>query len=375
MRIVPAAMPVRSATSLMARAFTERSPYPEQIVQCRRAHSCGYGRPRARDPIRPTGAPVPGAMTLNHRDPEPIVLTGASGYVGSHLLDELRRRGRRVRALVRRPDTADLPAGVELRKGDAVTGEGLAEALPGARTAYHLIPSMGRGAGPSGDFARRDRAAAVNFGEAARSAGVERVVYLGGLGPTGADASIHLRSRHEVAQLLRERVPELVYVRAAMVIGPGSASFAMLRHPARPSLEVRPPPPPPRPVRVTPRWVDTRSQPVSIHDVVRTLADAGEVAEDPGEVQLGGAEVLTYREMMRRTAPVVDRRPPLIVKVPMLSPRLSSYWVSLVTPVETGLVRPLVDGLKSEMVVEQPPPAGLNDHPLGFDEAVRAALR
>ena len=303
-------------------------------------------------------------MTTTQRDPEPILLTGASGYVGSHLLDELRSRGRRVRALVRRPETADLPAEVERRKGDAVKGEGLQEALEGVRTAYYLIHSMGRGANPGEDFAKRDRAAAVNFGEAAADAGVERVVYLGGLGPTGPGASLHLRSRHEVAELLRQRVPELVYVRAAMVIGPGSASFEMLRH-----LVGR------LPLMVTPRWVDTRSQPVSIHDVVRTLADAGEVAEAPREVQVGGAEVLTYRDMMRRTAAVLDRRPPLIVKVPVLSPRLSSYWVSLVTPVETGLVRPLVDGLKSEMVVEQPPPPGLNDHPLGFDEAVRAALR
>jgi uncharacterized protein YbjT (DUF2867 family) len=303
-------------------------------------------------------------MTAPERDPEPILLTGASGYVGAHLLAELRSRGRRVRALVRRPETADLPADVQLRKGDAVTGEGLGGALEGVSTAYYLIHSMGRGANPGEDFAKRDRAAAVNFGEAARSAGVQRVIYLGGLGPTGPDASIHLRSRHEVAELLRERVPELVYVRAAMVIGPGSASFEMLRHLVRRL-----------PVMVTPRWVETRSQPVSIQDVVRTLADAGERAESAGEIQLGGAEVLTYREMMARTAAVLDRRPPLIVKVPMLSPRLSSYWVSLVTPVETGLVRPLVDGLKSEMVVEQPPPPGLNDRPLGFDEAVRAALR
>ena len=126
---------------------------------------------------------------------------------------------------------------------------------------------------------------------------------------------------------------------------------------------------------VTPRWVDTRSQPVAIDDVVRTLADAGEHAEPPGEVQVGGAEVLTYREMMRRTAALLGRRPPLILKVPVLSPRLSSHWVALVTPVETGLVRPLVDGLKTEMVVETPPPAGLNDTPLGFDDAVRAALK
>jgi uncharacterized protein YbjT (DUF2867 family) len=289
----------------------------------------------------------------------PILLTGASGYVGSHLLPELQSRGQRVRALVRDPARADLPPGVELRKGDAVKGTGLRAALDGVNTAYYLIHSMsGRD-----DFVKRDRAAAVNFGEAAAAAGVERVVYLGGLGPTGPDASIHLRSRHEVAELLRQRVPRLVYVRAAMVIGPGSASFEMLRH-----LVGR------LPVMITPRWVDTRSQPVAIADVVRALADAGELEDPPAEVQVGGAEVLTYREMMRRTAAVLERRPPLILKVPVLTPRLSSYWVSLVTPVESGLVRPLVDGLKSETVVEQPPPAGLNDAPLGFDEAVRAAL-
>jgi len=128
------------------------------------------------------------------------------------------------------------------------------------------------------------------------------------------------------------------------------------------------------PVMITPRWVETRTQPVAAADVIRALADIAERDEVPGEVQLGGADVLTYREMMRRTAAVLDRRPPVILKVPVLTPRLSSYWVSLVTPVEAGLVRPLVDGLKSEMVVGQPPPAGLNDAPLGFDEAVRAAL-
>ena len=264
-----------------------------------------------------------------------------------------------MRALVRNPDTADLPPDVELRKGDAVKGDGLHEALEGVTTAYYLIHSMSG----NGDFVAHDRAAAVNFGEAASAAGVERVVYLGGLGPTGPDASVHLRSRHEVAELLRQRVPT-VYVRAAMVIGPGSASFEMLRH-----LVGR------LPLMITPRWIDTRSQPVAIDDVARTLADAGELADPPAEVQLGGPEVLTYREMMRRTAAVLERRPPLILKVPVLSPRLSSYWVSLVTPVDTGLVRPLIDGLKSEMVVEQPPPAGLNDSPLGFDDAVRAALR
>jgi uncharacterized protein YbjT (DUF2867 family) len=296
-----------------------------------------------------------------HREPDPILVTGASGYVGGFLISELLRRDRRVRALARDPSSASQPPQVDVRGGDAVSGRGLREALEGCRTAYYLIHSMGGGSGD--DFARRDREAAVNFGEAAREAGVERVVYLGGLGPTGEDASDHLRSRHEVAELLRQRVPGFVYVRAAMIIGQGSASFEMLRHLVRRL-----------PVMITPRWVDTRSQPVAVGDVVRALADVAEIEDAPEELQLGGADVLTYREMMARAAKVLGRRPPWIVKVPVLSPRLSSYWVSLVTPVETGLVRPLVDGLKSEMIVERRPPEGINDRPLGFEDAVRAAL-
>ena len=298
----------------------------------------------------------------SHREPDPILVTGASGYVGGRLISELLSRGRSVRALARDPAKADQPPEVDVRGGDAVSGRGLREALEGCRTAYYLIHSMGRGSGDA-DFARRDREAAVNFGEAAREAGTERVVYLGGLGPTGENASEHLRSRHEVAELLRQRVPELTYVRAAMIIGQGSASFEMLRH-----LVTR------LPVMITPRWVDTRSQPVAVDDVVRALADVAELEQAAGEVQLGGPEVLTYREMMARAARVLGRRPPAVVKVPVLSPRLSSYWVSLVTPVETGLVRPLVDGMKSETVVETRPPAGINERPLGFEDAVRAAL-
>jgi uncharacterized protein YbjT (DUF2867 family) len=296
-----------------------------------------------------------------HREPDPTLVTGASGYVGGFLIEELLRRGRSVRALARDPSSASQPPEVDVRGGDAVSGRGLREALEGCRTAYYLIHSMGRGS--DDDFARRDREAAVNFGEAAREAGVELVVYLGGLGPTGEDASEHLRSRHEVAELLRQRVPGFVYVRAAMIIGQGSASFEMLRHLVRRL-----------PVMVTPRWVDTRSQPVAVSDVVKALADVAERDDPPAEIQLGGADVLTYREMMVRAAGVLGRRAPSIVTVPVLSPRLSSHWVSLVTPVETALVRPLVDGLKSEMVVEQRPPAGINDRPLGFEDAVRAAL-
>jgi uncharacterized protein YbjT (DUF2867 family) len=296
------------------------------------------------------------------RTSDPILLTGASGYVGGHLLTELLARGHTVRVLARSPRPGAFPSGVEPRQGDAVAGTGLAEALEGCATAYYLIHSMGRGSGPTESFAQRDRSAAHNFGAAAQAAGVTRVVYLGGLGPTGPDASAHLQSRHEVAQILRGYVDELVYIRAAMIIGAGSASYEMMS-----SLVKR------LPVMIAPRWVDTRSQPVALRDVVRTLADVAIRPDAPEEIQLGGADVMTYREMMVRFARMQGNRHPRILRVPVLTPTLSSYWVALVTPVELGLVKPLVDGLKSEMVVESAPPSGINDEPMGFEDAVRAA--
>jgi uncharacterized protein YbjT (DUF2867 family) len=211
------------------------------------------------------------------------------------------------------------------------------------------------------DFAARDRAAARRFASAALRAGVERVVYLGGLG--GDDArSEHLRSRNEVAGVLAEHGPPVVHVRAAMVIGRGSASFEILRH-----LVDR------LPAMIAPRWVETRTQPIAIADAVRALAAAGSLPEVPSEVQLGGADVLTYREMMSRYARLAGRPRRPLIKVPMFTPRLSSYWVALVTPVPLGLVKPLVEGLGAEMVVRTPPPPGINDAPMGFDAAVRAA--
>jgi len=286
-------------------------------------------------------------------DPSPILLTGASGYVGRHLATALTDAGHRMRGLTRNPDPGRLPDGVEPVQGDAISGDGLPGALDGVRTAYYLIHSM-----EGGDFAARDRQAAVNFGEAAAAAGVQRVLYLGGLGHGDSE---HLRSREEVGKLLAERVPT-VHVRAAMIIGPGSASFEMLRHLVRRL-----------PVMLAPRWVDTPSQPVSIGDVTAALVALSEREEVPAEVELGGADVLTYREMMTRAAALMSRRP-VIVGVPVLTPRLSSYWVSLFTPVSAGLVRPLIEGMGTEMVVEHPPPAGINDDPLGFEAAVKAAL-
>jgi uncharacterized protein YbjT (DUF2867 family) len=293
--------------------------------------------------------------------PKTIVLTGATGYVGGRLLPALLDAGHDVRCVVRRPERADLPDGARVVRGDVLSGDGLDAALDGADVAYYLVHSMG-GANGDGDFAGRDRRAARTFGEAVARHRVARTIYLGGL-EGGDDASEHLRSRHEVATVLREVVPELVHVRAAMIVGDGSASFQMLR-----GLVQR------LPVMLTPKWLDTRSQPVAIRDVVAALAELAVRDDVPAEVQLGGADVLTYREMLARYAAVDGRREPVLLPVPLFTPRLSSYWVALVTPVELGLVRPLVEGLITETVVRVPPPPGLNDAPLGFDDAVRATL-
>lgn len=307
-------------------------------------------------------------MTLTDANPAPrsILLTGGTGYVGGMLAPVLLAQGHTVRCLARDPARARgvLPAAVEVVKGDVLSGEGLDAALAGTDVAYYMVHSMG-GSGNS-DFAEKDRTGARTFGDAVARAGTARTVYLGGLeGDAGDVTSAHLRSRHEVADLLREHVGagELVYARAAMILGAGSASFEIVRH-----LVKR------LPLMLTPKWVDTRSQPIAIDDVVQALARLAVRPSAPGEVQLGGADVLTYRDMMGRFATVAGRRPPLILKVPVLTPRLSSHWVALFTPIEAGLVRPLVDGLSAETVVRVPPPPGINDAPQGFDEAVRAAL-
>jgi uncharacterized protein YbjT (DUF2867 family) len=289
--------------------------------------------------------------------PETILVTGATGYVGGELLQPLVARGHRVRAMTRDPSRKDFPGGVEGVEGDVMDPESLAAALEGVSVAYYLVHSM---EGKGGDFAERDRRGATNFGKAAREAGVRRVIYLGGL--PGGDSE-HLASREEVAKILAEHVEETIHVRAAMVIGSGSASFVMLK-----SLVHR------LPAMITPRWIETRTQPVAIADVVKTLTALADHEDPPREVQLGGADVLTYREMMERYAAVAGLRKRAIVTVPVLTPRLSSYWVGFVTPVESALAKPLVEGLSAEMIVEHPPPPGLNDNPQGFEEAVRAAL-
>jgi len=299
-----------------------------------------------------------------------VLLTGATGYVGGRLLpplaaDAAASGDRALRCLVRAPERAPDAVRPYAVCGDAVSGDGLDAALDGVDVAYYLIHSMGSGRARADEFAARDRRAAETFGAAAARAGVRRVIYLGGLsgGAQAQASSEHLRSREEVAEILAAHVPRLVHVRAAMIIGPGGASFEMLR-----ALVRR------LPAMVCPRWIDTRTQPIALTDVVGALHRLGDRDDVLGDVELGGADVLSYREMMERMARVLGRRPPLIVRVPVLTPRLSSYWVQLVTPVDAGLVRPLVDGLREEMVVRTPPPPGINDAPRGFDDAVRAAL-
>lgn len=289
-----------------------------------------------------------------------ILLTGATGYVGSHLLPSLLAAGHRVRCMTRDPHAADFPAGAVGVKGDVLSGEGLAEAIAGCHVAFYLVHSMEAGAG---SFADRDKRAAANFAAAARAAGTGRTIYLGGLEGQNTPSE-HLRSRHEVAQILaREGGAEFVYARAAMIIGSGSASFEMVRH-----LVNR------LPVMVCPRWIDTRTQPIAVADLVGALTRLAVMPRPPEEVQLGGSEVVTYRDMMQRYALLTGRRSPLIIPVPVLTPRLSSYWVTLVTPLPHDIVRPLVEGLGTEMLVTDPPPPTINDAPVDFDAAVRAAI-
>ncbi|MEU1420785.1 SDR family oxidoreductase [Kitasatospora sp. NPDC005751] len=299
------------------------------------------------------------------------LVTGATGYIGGRLVPELLAAGHSVRCLVRDPGRLrDHPwrASVEATAGDVTRPESLTGAFAGIDVAYYLVHSLGTGR----DFEATDRAAARAFGEAAAREGVRRIVYLGGINPAGvpaAELSPHLRSRAEVGRRLRASGVPTAELRAAVIIGSGSASFEMLRY-----LTER------LPVMVTPNWVDTRIQPIAVRDVLYYLTAAARL---PPEVDrafdIGGPDVLTYREMMMRYAAVAELPRRLIVPVPVLTPRLSSHWVGLVTPVPNSLARPLVESLRHEVVRGEddlaeyvPDPSG---GPTGFDEAVRLALR
>jgi uncharacterized protein YbjT (DUF2867 family) len=293
-----------------------------------------------------------------------ILLTGATGYVGGELLRVLRQAPDvQLRLFVR--DAKRMRdngfSALELVQGNTLDKNSLRRGLEGADVAYYLVHSMGSGA----DFERLDRLSAWNFLEAAIEKHVPRIIYLGGLG-NAATASRHLLSRIETGEILSAR-PELVqtlWFRAAIIIGAGSAGFEIIRHLVRKL-----------PVMITPRWVGTLTQPISIADVVQYLALARSVDVSGNLVVDIGSERLTFRDMLETTAAAMNRRL-VLVPVPLLTPRLSSWWLVLLTPIPFSVARALVDGLKSETVITNANARKffVQVRPLSFEESVRRAL-
>ena len=295
-----------------------------------------------------------------------VLVTGATGYVGARLVPHLLDHGMAVRVLPRRAESVRARAWadrVEIVEGDAANASSAREALEGIDVAYYLLHSMDG----QGDFAERDRALAQTFGRAAYDSGVGRIVYLSGLHPDG-ELSDHLASRVEVGNLLMASGVPTAVVQAAVILGAGSASFEMLRH-----LTVR------LPAMITPKWLDNRIQPVAIADVLDHLRIAADLPPQENRTyDIGGPDVLTYREMIQRYAALAGLSPRRIVTVPVLTPHLASHWVGLVTPVPTGVAKPLVGSLIHEVVArESDLTAFLGRTPedlISYDDAVRAAL-
>lgn len=267
-----------------------------------------------------------------------VLVLGASGYVGSHLVPYLAARGAVVRAASRRLEALEARSwtGVECVATDALSAGSLDAALHGIEVAYYLVHSMAAGA----DFPAIDRQAAANFRDAAARCGVRRIIYLGGLQPAGT-ASSHMASRGETGEVLRQGSVPVTELRAGIVIGPGSAAFEVIR-----DLVFH------LPVMVTPRWVSSRSQPIALDDVLEYLARLPSLPEAADAIfDAGGPEVLTYADLMRQFGALVGRRP-LIVPVPVLTPRLSSYWLDLVTAVPPNVARALIEGLEHDVLAD-----------------------
>ncbi len=295
------------------------------------------------------------------------LVTGASGYIGSHLVPALMSADWTVRVLTRSADALvshDWADQVEVVVGDATKAADLDTALSGVAVAYYLLHSMDG----KGDFAARDRALAQSFADACARQDVRRIVYLGGLHPSGVDLSPHLASRVEVGEVFLTSTVPAACLQAAVVLGDGSASFDMLRH-----LTER------LPAMVAPKWLNNHLQPIAIDDAIRYLVGA---ADFPAEVNrtfdIGGPDVLTYRQMIHRFARVAGVRRRIVATLPVLTPGLASHWVALVTPVSAGVAKPLVGSLVHDVVCEEndikalvpDPPQGL----LSFDAAVDRAM-
>lgn len=297
-----------------------------------------------------------------------VLLLGATGFIGRRLLPELKNKNIRLRLLVRDPSkVADLVSAhkdIEVAEGDLVSGKGLEEALRGIHSSYYLVHSMGgKSIFRNTQYAEKDEISARNFISAA--AGLKRVIYLGALGESGKDLSEHLKSRAEVAGILSSGKPAATVLRAAIIIGAGGASFEMLRY-----LVER------LPVMVCPKWIDTRIQPIALPDVLAYLVGCLLNPVTAGQTfDIGGDEILTYREMMQQYAEARGLAKRLIFRVPILTPLLSAYWVDLVTPVPSGVAHPLIEGLKSEVICRDKRInefVGIKKTP--FREAVRLAF-
>lgn len=274
-------------------------------------------------------------------DAGPVFIAGATGYVGGRLAPLLLARGETVHAGVRSPRKLSgrpwgAHPGLRIFRADVTDRASLAEAMRGCRAAFYLVHSMGAG----GDFAKADREAARNMAQAAAEAGVGRIIYLSGLGDDSPGLSEHLRSRTEVGRILGEGPVPVTTLRAAVILGSGSASFEIVR-----ALVER------LPVMITPRWVRTLSQPIAVSNVLGYLLGCLDTPDTAGlTLDIGGPEVLTYADLFRAYARAAGIRAPLIIPVPLLTPTLSAFWVNLVTPVPAHLVRPLIEGLRNEVV-------------------------
>lgn len=293
-----------------------------------------------------------------------ILVAGATGYIGRQLVPRLLRTGHRVRCLVRDPSrAAALPglAGAEVVPGDMLKPESLRQPFEGIDTLFYLVHSLYSG---ERNFEAVDRRAAENAAWISDFTGVRRIVYLGGLGRDSEKLSPHLRSRHQVGEILRGGKARVTEFRAAIVIGAGSASFEMIYY-----LVKR------LPAMICPVWVMIKTQPVAVDDVLRYLAESLERPESEGKIlDIGGPDIVSYGDMMLSVARAMGLKRHLVY-VPVLTPRLSSYWVNLVTPIPSEVARALIEGLKSKTVCENHEALEIFDFkPMGLGEAVRLAL-
>jgi uncharacterized protein YbjT (DUF2867 family) len=288
-----------------------------------------------------------------------VLVTGATGFIGRLLTQALCAEDLHVRCLVRKAGTS--LTNCETVLGDLLEPATLPGAMAGVDTAYYLVHAM---AGGREGFERRDRDAAENFVRAAEKAAVRRVIYLGGLGETGDDLSEHLKSRLEVADILRSGTFATTFLRAAIIIGAGGASFEMVK-----ALVER------LPVMITPRWVTTLCQPIAVEDVISYLVGCLKNQRTTGGTfDIGGPDVITYKEMMERFGRIRGSHL-YILPVPVLTPRLSSYWVGFITPVSPSVSMPLIEGLKNEVICREHAIRELIPLELiSYDDAVRRSL-